>query len=626
MKKTFRIITLPGIFLTDILFSLVSIILGLLIRFDGVLPEQYLRLIPLFWAMTALLLLGTGMMIGCYFNVWENASVSEMFRQLVSVLLTSTIVYSANTLLQLGMPRGVILISGMLLMFATLGVRLSSRLVVWTVSRFRTSRVIVGSHKVLLVGAGDAGAYLAKRLFQQKEGSRIPVGYIDDNESLWNRWIQGLPVFGGRKDLPEVVKRNNIEEVIIAVKDADSHLLKDIFTRCQSLKVKVSRFDTLSALDAYNLSGVQIREVSVEELLGREPVQLDMESVKDMLKDHVVLVTGGAGSIGSEICRQALKWGCSKLVVFDFHENGLFEIGNDLQIEYDLSRYELVLGSIQDERRLDEVFDKYRPEFVFHAAAHKHVPMMEWNPLEAVKNNIFGTWNVARKADEYGVKKMILISTDKAVNPTNIMGATKRCAELVLQMMNRQSETEYAAVRFGNVLGSNGSVVPLFKKQIAAGGPVTVTHREITRYFMTIPEACQLVLEAGAMAKGGDLFVLDMGMPIRIYDLAVALIQLSGLEPEMDIPITFTGLRPGEKMFEELRISGEDMTKTANNKIFVMAQEDKNVLRTVRNLERMVKVLNAENHDEVFNTIQQMVPTFDHGKNNKVIENQPSSI
>ncbi len=382
----------------------------------------------------------------------------------------------------------------MVLLFATLSVRLSARLVLWFVAYFRRNRSNPDAKRVLIVGAGDAGVFLAKRLFSQKDGNRQPVGFLDDNASLWNRWINGLPVFGGRRELADVVRRNGVKEVILAMKDADPELLKSLFASCQKLKVKVSRFDTLSQLDGESQTGARIREVSVEELLGREPVELDMEPVKALIQGATVLVTGGAGSIGSEICRQVLQWGCGHLVVFDFHENGLFDIGNELAAKYPATQYNLVLGSIRDERRLEEVFAKYKPSFVFHAAAHKHVPMMEWNPLEAVKNNIIGTWNVARKADAHGVRKMILISTDKAVNPTNIMGATKRCAELVMQMMDRQSDTEFAAVRFGNVLGSNGSVVPYFKKQIAEGGPVTGPHKDLTRYFMTIPEACQLVL------------------------------------------------------------------------------------------------------------------------------------
>jgi FlaA1/EpsC-like NDP-sugar epimerase len=620
MKKTLKIVTLPGLFLTDILFSLAAVIVGIAMRFDGQFAPQYVEIIPLFWAMTAVGLVGFGMLFGCYFNVWENASVNELVRQVMAVLATHVAIYVLNGTFDLGMPRGVIMAAFMVLLFATLSVRLSARLVLWFVAYFRRNRSNPDAKRVLIVGAGDAGVFLAKRLFSQKDGNRQPVGFLDDNASLWNRWINGLPVFGGRRELADVVRRNGVKEVILAMKDADPELLKSLFASCQKLKVKVSRFDTLSQLDGESQNGARIREVSVEELLGREPVELDMEPVKALIQGATVLVTGGAGSIGSEICRQVLQWGCGHLVVFDFHENGLFDIGNELAAKYPATQYNLVLGSIRDECRLEEVFAKYKPSFVFHAAAHKHVPMMEWNPLEAVKNNIIGTWNVARKADAHGVRKMILISTDKAVNPTNIMGATKRCAELVMQMMDRQSDTEFAAVRFGNVLGSNGSVVPHFKKQIAEGGPVTVTHKDITRYFMTIPEACQLVLQAGAMARGGELFVLDMGTPVRIYDLAVALIQLSGLEPETDIPIVFTGLRPGEKMFEELRISGEDMSRTASNKIFVMAQEEGNVLRTVKHLEHLQKALGAESPEEVFTTVHEMVPTFEHGKNDKVNE------
>lgn len=614
MKKTLKVVTLPGLFLTDILLSLIAVIIGIAIRFDGVVAEPYISLIPLFWAMTAVGLVGTGILFGCYFNVWENASVNELVRQVMSVLVTNVVIFYVNSRLQLGMPRGVILITFMVLLFATLGVRLSARLVLWFVGYFRRNRVNEATVSVLIVGAGDAGAYLAKRLFSQRDGNRQPIGFLDDDKTLWNRWINGLPVFGGRRELADVVRRNGVQEVILAVKDAKPELLKSLFAACQKLKVKVSRFDALSILNEHSQNGARIREVSVEELLGREPVELDMEPVKVLIQGETVLVTGGAGSIGSEICRQVLQWGCGHLVVFDFHENGLFDIGNELAVKYPETQYSLVLGSIRDEKRLEDVFSRFKPGFVFHAAAHKHVPMMEWNPLEAVKNNIIGTWNVARKADAHGVRKMILISTDKAVNPTNIMGATKRCAELVMQMMDRQSDTEFAAVRFGNVLGSNGSVVPYFKKQIAQGGPVTVTHKDITRYFMTIPEACQLVLQAGAIAKGGELFVLDMGTPVRIYDLAVALIQLSGLEPEKDIPIVFTGLRPGEKMFEELRITGEDMNNTANNKIFVMAQEESNVLRTVKHLECLQKSLSIENDELVLKTVHEMVPTFEQGK------------
>jgi FlaA1/EpsC-like NDP-sugar epimerase len=428
MKKTLKIVTLPGLFLTDILFSLAAVIVGIAMRFDGQFAPQYVEIIPLFWAMTAVGLVGFGMLFGCYFNVWENASVNELVRQVMAVLATHVAIYVLNGAFDLGMPRGVIMAAFMVFLFATLSVRLAGRLVLWFVAYFRRNRSNPDAKRVLIVGAGDAGVFLAKRLFSQKDGNRQPVGFLDDNASLWNRWINGLPVFGGRRELADVVRRNGVKEVILAMKDADPELLKSLFASCQKLKVKVSRFDTLSQLDGESQTGARIREVSVEELLGREPVELDMEPVKALIQGATVLVTGGAGSIGSEICRQVLQWGCGHLVVFDFHENGLFDIGNELAAKYPATQYNLVLGSIRDERRLEEVFAKYKPSFVFHAAAHKHVPMMEWNPLEAVKNNIIGTWNVARKADAHGVRKMILISTDKAVNPTNIMGATKRSA------------------------------------------------------------------------------------------------------------------------------------------------------------------------------------------------------
>lgn len=608
---TIKLFSMPGLMISDVLLTMLAVCLSIYIRFDGLFPVEYLQVLPRFAALASFAIIIFGIHFHCYMNLWESASVSELMRQGVAITLGYAVMFLMNSFMLLGMPRGAILIAWMLTFLFTLALRLSPKLLLWMIARFRSKKRDDDKKRILIFGAGNAGGFLAKQLFQDAESKRVPVGYIDDNEKLWNHWTNGLPVFGGTENLAGMVRRHRIDEVIVAVRHADRKLLKEIIDQCQKLKVKVSRFEAITDVDGKNITNAKIREVSVEELLGREPVQLDMEPVKQMLAGKTVLVTGGAGSIGSEICRQVLKWGCRKLVIFDFHENGLFDIEGELVKTHDRDRFDPVLGSIRDEKRLDEVFNRFKPDYVFHAAAHKHVPMMEWNPLEAIKNNVFGTWNVARKADEHGVKKMILISTDKAVNPTNIMGASKRCAELVVKMMNRQSETEYAAVRFGNVLGSNGSVVPYFKKQIAAGGPVTVTHPDILRYFMTIPEACQLVLQAGAMASGGELFVLDMGEPVRILDLAVALIQLSGLEPEKDIPITFTGLRPGEKMFEELRISGEDMRRTDNNKIFVMEQvEDED--RVVKILEKMQQHLMQDSIPSIFEDVHMMVPTFTH--------------
>ena len=363
------------------------------------------------------------------------------------------------------------------------------------------------------------------------------------------------------------------------------------------------------------MSSLDVRPINLEELLHRDSVSLNMEAVEHFVKGKTVLVTGGAGSIGSEICRQTLQFGAARLIVFDINENGLFDIGNELGRKFGNDRFETVLGSVRDRERLREVFGKYHPAVVFHAAAHKHVPMMEINPREAIKNNVFGTVNVAQEAICAECEKMILISTDKAVNPTNIMGASKRVAEMVIQMFDSQSEkTDLAAVRFGNVLGSNGSVVPFFLKQIEAGGPVTVTHPDMKRYFMTIPEAVQLVMEAGAMAAGGEIFVLDMGQPVRIYDLARDLIQYSGLRPDKDIKIVFTGLRPGEKLFEELRLEDENTTRTANRKIFINKPIERDISEFARTVKRLQHSVHEQDINEMFDIVRELVVTFDHDK------------
>lgn len=608
MKRFLKVFSLPGLMITDILISLFAAYAGIYIRFDGNVPGVFYQQIPTFWLLSALILVMSGIIAGCYFNVWERASISEMVRQMASVCVTYALMYLLNGVLMLQIPRGAILVSAFISMLGTVGVRLSFRIGVWGMSRFRQMQH-KGSTRVLIIGAGNAGTSLAKHLLSSSD-SRIPVGFIDDDRTLWNRWINGLPVFGGRECLKTIIVRHRIQEVIIAARSLEREFLCDIFEKCRETKCRLKRYEILQDVEENDFSRVRIRDVSVEELLGRDPVTLDMEEVKFYIGGRTVLVTGGAGSIGSEICRQVLAYGCRKLVILDFNENGLFQIDNELSARYGRDRYDVVLGSIRDIRRLEEVFGKYKPEVVFHAAAHKHVPMMEWNPMEAIKNNVFGTLNVAKVADKYHVRKFILISTDKAVNPPNIMGASKRIAELCLQMMDSNSETEFAAVRFGNVLGSNGSVVPIFKEQIARGGPVTVTHPDIKRYFMTIPEAVQLVLQAGAMARGGEIFVLDMGEPVKIVDLARTLIQLSGLQPDEDIKIVFTGLRPGEKLFEEINLSEEEVSKTSNNKIFVMKQGEHNFIKISHQLNLLSRYVHNDDLKGVFRVVHDMVPSF----------------
>lgn len=616
MKRFFKIFNLPGLLIIDILIALFAAYAGVFIRFDGNVPQEYFQYIPAFWLMSSLILIVAGVISGCYFNVWERAGISEMIRQVFAVLITYSTLFILDSFIEMNIPRGSILIATFICMFGTVGVRLSVRISIWGLSHLKHNNS--GKiNRILVIGAGQSGTFLANHLLNSRDG-RTPVGFIDDNVQLWNRWINGLPVFGGRESLRTVLKQQRIQEVIIAVEKVDRAFTRDIFDKCQSMKCRLKRFETLHEIGENDLSKATIRDVDVEELLGRDAVQLNMDAVKSYIYGMTVLVTGGAGSIGSEICRQVLDDGCKKLIIFDFNENGLFEIDNEITAKYGRDRHETVLGSIREHNRLEEVFSKFKPDVVFHAAAHKHVPMMEWNPLEAIKNNVLGTLNVAKAADKHNVKKFILISTDKAVNPPNIMGATKRIAELCLQMMDANSETEFAAVRFGNVLGSNGSVVPFFKHQIAQGGPVTVTHPDIKRYFMTIPEAVQLVLQAGAMASGGEVFVLDMGDPVKIVDLAKALIHLSGFEPGKDIMIEFTGLRSGEKLFEEINLSDEEVSRTENNKIFVLKHGEHNYIKISHMIQTLNRQIHSSNPELAFKTVKDMVPTyqFDSEKGN----------
>ncbi|MGI6086167.1 MAG: polysaccharide biosynthesis protein, partial [Acetivibrionales bacterium] len=388
MKRFLKLLNLPGLLVLDILIALFSSYAGIFIRFDGNVPQQYFQYIPVFWLMSSLMLIVAGVISGCYFNVWERAGISEMVRQVFAVLITYSAIFILNGPMNLHIPRGAILVSTFISMFGTVGIRLSVRISIWGISHFKNnSRGKID--RILIIGAGQAGTYLANHLFSSKDG-RTPIGFIDDNVHLWNRWINGLPVFGGRECLRTVLKQQRVQEVIIAVEKANKELIRDIFDKCQSVKCRLKRFETLHEIGETDLSKATIRDVDVEELLGRDQVQLNMNAVKSYIYGMTVLVTGGAGSIGSEICRQVLDDGCYKLIVFDFNENGLFEIDNELSARYSRDKYETILGSIREQNRLEEVFSKYKPDVVFHAAAHKHVPMMEWNPLEAIKNNVFG--------------------------------------------------------------------------------------------------------------------------------------------------------------------------------------------------------------------------------------------
>ena len=467
-------------------------------------------------------------------------------------------------------------------------------------------------YNVLIIGAGYAGRDIIKSIKQTMNEKYNIVGIIDDDKSKLNCSINGVDVIGNRNQIVNICNKKEIDEIFFAISKIDKKKKKEILEICQETGKKIRILPTTEDIIRNKNMYQNLREVDIEDILGRDPVKLDNKKIGTLIEGKTILITGAGGSIGSELCRQIIKYNPSRMVLFDIYENNLYNIELELKSIYKHIEIDAIVGSVRDLKKLESVFETYNPYLVFHAAAHKHVPLMENSPLEAIKNNVFGTYNVANCADKYKARKMILISTDKAVNPTNIMGATKRLCEMIIQVKNKTSKTEYAAVRFGNVLGSNGSVVPLFKKQIADGGPVTVTHKDIIRYFMTIPEAAQLVLQAMSYADGGEIFVLDMGEPVKIYDLAVSLIKLSGYEPDVDIPIVFTGLRPGEKLYEELLMKEEGLQKTENKKIYIGELTDLDEKDILEKLSKLKHLIEDENTpiQEIKETIHEVVPTY----------------
>lgn len=557
--------------------ALASVALALFIRFalegkavpDGVFQvytSGLLFIIP----MRALLFSQFGM----YRQVWSQASVVELLRIVAAV--TADAVFSAIIIygpvlhwIHPGqmMPRSILIIAWLISVGLLGGGRFILRLRREVLLSQQSAAM--AKHPTLVFGAGDAGAMLCRELQRHPELGYGLIGFVDDDRSKQGYRVTGVPVLGTRHDLARLVDEHKVTHLIIAMPSVRGGVIREISNQALSLGLHLKVLPGIFELVDGRVSVSQIRDVQIEDLLGREQVRVDLESIAAYIAKETVLVTGAGGSIGSELCRQIAQFGPAELVLLGHGENSIYEIHLELQERYPDLPLRAVIADIQDERRILQVFEEIRPGVVFHAAAHKHVPLMEQNPVEAIKNNVFGTLHVAQAADRFGVKRFVLISSDKAVNPTSVMGATKRAAELVIQALNRRSKTVYVAVRFGNVLGSRGSVVPLFKRQIAAGGPVTVTDPQMVRYFMTIPEAVQLVIQAGAMGAGGEVFVLDMGEPVRIMDLARDLIRLSGFEPDVDIPILFTGMRPGEKLYEELLTAEEGTLATSHQRIFV---------------------------------------------------------
>ena len=550
-----------------------------------------------------------------YKNITRYENGKDYIKYILACGLSACLVIALKFIFKLQLVNiKQILFSGLIIAIGTVTYRVIIRFILTTGTDSTHNIPEENRKNLLIIGAGEAARDIIKTLKTTMRNTYNIIGLIDDNEGKYHYLISGVKVLGDRYKIQEICKENKVDVIFFSIANISNQDKKEILKICQETGAKLRMLPGTADLIKNKNVMQNLRDVEIEDILGRDPIVLDNKNIGEIIKDKPILVTGGGGSIGSELCRQIVKYKPSRLIILDIYENNLYNIEIELKSNPDNNDVEIVpiIGSVRDKKRLENVFEKYRPYLVFHAAAHKHVPLMEGSPLEAIKNNIFGTYNTANCADKYNVKKFILISTDKAVNPTNIMGASKRMCEMIVQAKNKVSKTDYAAVRFGNVLGSNGSVVPLFKKQIATGGPVTVTHKEITRFFMTIPEAVGLVLQAMSYAKGGEIFVLDMGEPVKIYDLAVSLIKLSGLEPNVDIPIKITGLRPGEKLYEELLMKEEGLTQTEHNKIFI--GKPSNI--TNEELENKIKILQElvtnENVEisKIKQTMKKIVPTY----------------
>ena len=596
------------VFLCDTVLISLALCLAFLLRFDFTIPPAQLEL---FWQCLLVVIIVKPLVFivtGFYNSLWRYASVQDAVEIFKGVTLASFLAVAAVFFLRqfTPIPRSVFFLDWFLL-FALLA---ASRLV-WRVWRetYVVSRSCEGP-RTLIVGAGEAGSLLLKEIWRQPHAAYSVIGFVDDDPEKKGMKLHGVPVLGGAKQLKSLIIANEIEDVIIAMPSADGKTLRGIMDSCKNANVTFKTLPSIGELIDGTLTVSQIKNVEIEDLLGRDPVVLDRELIGSYLTGKRVLVSGAGGSIGSEICRQVALFSPAKLILLDQAETPLYEIEKELVARFPEVRIMPLIADVRDRDKIMQAFDEFAPEVVFHAAAYKHVPMMEYNPTQAVLNNVFGSRNIADAAHESRVHNLVMISTDKAVNPTNVMGATKRAAEIYIQALSRVSSTKFTTVRFGNVLGSNGSVIPLFKEQIAKGGPVTVTDKRIIRYFMTIPEATQLVLQAGSMGSGSEILVLDMGDPVRIVDLAEELIRLSGLTPYEDIDIVVTGLRPGEKLFEELLIDGEGVLPTAHKKIKVLAPVHIELQPVRDELATLYDSARSDSVHELIESLKRLVPEF----------------
>ena len=546
----------------------------------------------------------------CYDSLWKcggEKEVSNIFLACFCAAVTSLLVMAG---LDYNMEVVFYVVNLLMVIVGMTSIRVTYRAMRRVVMQMKINQNASNSSRVLIVGAGVAGNMIMRELFENPELKKLPVAVIDDDRGKLGKYVFGVPVLGTTKDIDKIVKEENIDEIIICIANIEPKRKREIIDICKNTNTKLKTIPGIYEIIDGKVNVTKIRDVQIEDLLGRETVKMNLNDM-DSIIDKVVMVTGGGGSIGSELCRQIAKYNPRQLIILDIYENNAYEIQQELIRHYHKNLdLKVLIASVRDEHKMEKIFEQYKPEIVFHAVAHKHVPLMEDSPCEAIKNNVFGTQNVVNLSDKYNVKKFVLISTDKAVNPTNIMGATKRCCEMIVQTKNKTSKTEFVAVRFGNVLGSNGSVVPLFKKQIEEGGPVTVTHEEVTRFFMTIPEAVSLVLQASAMAKGGEIFVLDMGEPVKIIDLARNLIKLSGFEPNVDIKIEVTGLRPGEKLYEEVLMDEEGLQKTSNNQIRIGRPIEIDEAEFKKELNILKRVADNDQDEKVDLIMKSIVPTY----------------
>ena len=610
-----------GMFLLDIVLVISAVYLSMELRFEMYIPERHLHTMFEALPMVVIVYMACYIVGGIYQIMWRYAGVRDVARLCVFSAIACGATLAINQFFGLELFRSVLILTALLAMIAIGGSRM-----IWRVcSKDRISGELGDAMPVMIVGAGEAGAYAVNICNKNPERMGKPVILVDDARNKQGLRIQNVPVRGTTKDIPKLVSRYAIREIIIAIPSLGTgKRMQEILELCNQTHCHTRMFSEPTDTDvAGGESTPFIRELNISDFLSRDEIELDMGSIAGYLSGKTVMVTGGGGSIGSELCRQIMRFKPKLLIIFEIYENCAYELMYDLRQRYGKDCPVITLiGSIRDKQRLDEVFDEYHPEVVFHAAAHKHVPLMELSPAEAIKNNVFGTRNLLESASAHGVERLVQLSTDKAVNPTNVMGATKRITEMLIQRYGEKTNMKCMAVRFGNVLGSHGSVIPLMESQIRRGGPVTVTHPDITRYFMTIPEAAQLVLQAGGIAKSGSIFVLDMGEPVRIMDLAEKLIRAYGYEPNVDMPIKIIGLRPGEKLYEELLMDSErdKMTRTAHKKIFV-ANVDKIDDAQYDHMMQVLQSVEDKNDERAVEAIAEIVPTYHPAKNRP--ENKP---